>query len=91
MTTGKDPNLITHDFTNEERESVEKAYRIREAISATLLYSSVILALCSYIALRVGWMTPRSIVKSVFIISAIVAIVLILINGIHFIPGPPIR
>jgi hypothetical protein len=91
MTTGIDPNLITHDLTNEERESIEKAYGIRHAINNTLLYSSLIIAIGSYVALRLDWLKPRLLLKSVFIISAIVAIVLMLVSGIHFIPGPPIR
>jgi len=86
VTTGINPNLITQDLTNKEREGVENALKIRQAISNTLLYSSAILALGSYIALRVEWLKPTLLIRSVFIVSVVIAFVLMIVNGIHFIP-----
>ena len=90
-TTGIDPDLITHNLTDQERENINKAYRIRKTISNILLYSSVVLSVGSYIILRNHWIDSRGIVKTAMVISGFIAIILILVNGIHFIPGPPIR
>src|SRR3989337_389909 len=82
MTTGIDPDLITHDLTSQERDNIDKAYRIRRAISHILLYSSAALSAGSYIILRSQWLKPRVIVKVVMVISGVIAIILTLVNGI---------
>lgn len=92
LTTGSYYELVVdHDFTEAEREDVKKAYDIRQTISNLLLYSSIVLSVGSYIALRNHWFEPRAIVKAALYISGAIAVILILVNGIHFIPGPPIR
>ena len=91
MTTGIDPDLITHNLTDQERENIDKAYRIRKTISNILLYSSVVVSVGSYIIMRNHWIDSRRVVKTAMVISGFIAIILILVNGIHFIPGPPIR
>lgn len=92
LTNGSNHDLVVHhDFTEAEREGVKKAYRIRQTISNTLLYSSIFLSAGSFIILRNHWVEPGGIVKVVMYISGFIAVVLILVNGIHFVPGPPIR
>lgn len=83
--------VVDHDFTDDEREDVEKAYRIRQVISNILLYSSMLLLVSSYTILRNHWIEPRIIVKVLLCVSGFITIVLMLVNGIHFIPEPPIR
>ncbi len=92
LTNGSYHNLVVyHDFTKAEREGVEKAYRIRKNISNILLLSSILLSLLSYATLRSHLFEPANFVKAIMIVSGIIALILILVNGIHFIPGPPIR
>jgi hypothetical protein len=92
LTNGSSHDLIVdHDFTKQEREGVEKAYYIRRTLSNALIFSSILLSLCSYIGLHKKWIRNKAIVKVVMYVSGLIAIVLILVNGIHFIPGPPIR
>ncbi|HMF70604.1 MAG TPA: hypothetical protein VK616_03975 [Flavitalea sp.] len=92
LTNGSNHDLVVdHDFTAAEREGVKKAYRIRQKISNILLYSSVLLSVGSFVILRNNWIEPRVIIKVVMYISGLIAAVLILVNGIRFVPGPPIR
>jgi hypothetical protein len=92
MTNGTYHDLVVdHDFTEAERDGVEKAYRIRQNISNILFFSSVVLSVISFTFLRNQWFQPVKIVKIVMIVAGIIALILILVNGIHFIPGPPIR
>ncbi len=89
---GGDPDLIENrDVTLVERDAIKKAYRIRLTISNILLYSSVLLSVGSYIILRNHLFEPSTVVKVIMVISGLIAIILILVNGIHFIPGSPIR
>ena len=83
--------VIDHDFTEAERDGVEKANRIRKNISRILLFSSILLSIVSYLVLRNRWFEPVVMVKIIMIISTIIALILILVNCIRFIPGPPIR
>jgi hypothetical protein len=83
--------VLDHDFTKQELKGIEKAYRIRVIISKVLLYSSIFAWVVSYICFQKKWIRNNALVKIVMYVSAIIAIVLMLVNGIHFIPGPPIR
>lgn len=91
IATGINPDLVTRDLTKTEFDSLKKAYRIRQTIAAVLLYGSAILALCSFIALRTGKIKQRLFLKITLIIATVIAVLLITINGVHFIPTPPIR
>lgn len=89
---GGDPDLITNrDLTMKERDRIDEAYRIRSNISNLLIYSSIAVSIISLIVLSKGKVQPRIIVKVALYVSAFIAVFLILINGIHFIPEPPIR
>lgn len=89
---GGNPNLIENrDLTNEEYDRIKSSYFVRQKISNILVFCSVLLCIGSYIIKRNHWFEPVIIIKVVMIVAAIIALILILINGIHFIPGPPIR
>ena len=92
ITNGSNHDLVVdHDFTEREREGLEKAYQIRKILSNVLTFSSILVSVGSYISLRTKWIRTKTVLKIVMYISGFIAIVLILVNGIHFIPGPPIR
>ena len=92
MTNGTNHALVLdHDFSNAERAGEEQAYRIRQTLSAILLLSSVLVFGGTYILLRMRRLQPRRMAKVVMIVAGIISCLLILVNGIHFIPGPPIR
>src|SRR5215471_4103174 len=82
MTTGIDPKLITRDLTKDEYDGIEKAFYLRRWMSSILLYSSFFMTLSSYGILRTNLIMP----KTIMILSAIAAIILVIVNGIHFIP-----
>ena len=92
LTNGSNHDLVVdHDFTEQEREGVEKANYIRRIVSNTLMLSSVLVSVGSYIGLRKKWIRNEAIVKIVMYVSGFIAIALMLVNGLHFVPGPPIR
>ena len=92
MTNGSNHDLVVdHDFTEQEREGLEKAYHIRQILSVVLIFSSGLVSVGSFISLHSKRIKSKTLVKIVMYISGFIAIVLILVNGIHFIPGPPIR
>jgi hypothetical protein len=92
LTNGSYHDLVVdHDFTQQEREGLEEAYRIRQIVSNVLLFSSILVSVGSYICLRSKWIRTKTMLKIIMYISGFIALVLILINGIHFMPGPPIR
>jgi hypothetical protein len=82
--------VLDHNFTRQEMDSLEKAYHIRLVISKVLLYSSVLMFIVSWIIHQRRLFEPRILVKIIMIISGLIACVLILVNGINFIPGPPL-
>jgi hypothetical protein len=92
LTNGSYNDLVVdHDFKETERDGIKKAYQIRQTISNILLYCSVMLSVSSYIIFRNHSIDPRIVAKIIMITSGLIAIILILVNGIHFIPGPLIR
>jgi hypothetical protein len=89
---GSDPDLIDNrDLTNEEFDRIDKSYYIRQIISSILIYSSLIVCIGSCLILRNDLLEPRLMLKIVIGISGSIAFFLILVNGINFIPGAPIR
>jgi hypothetical protein len=82
--------VLDHNFTQEERNGLEKAYRIRVAISTTLMISSILISISSYVVLKKGWFQPAIYVKVITVIAAAIGLILILVNGIHFVPIGPI-
>jgi len=92
LTNGSYVDLVVdHDFSEQEREVVERAYHIRQTISNVLIWSSVLLSVTANVYQRTSLSRKKAFVRGIMYISGILAIVLILVNGIHFIPGPPIR
>ena len=86
------PDLIEErSLTHQEYKALEKAVKIRQWCSKILFYTSLFVFITSVLFLRNQWFEPVSIVKAVMITAGIIALILILVNGIHFIPGPPIR
>lgn len=85
LTNGNDHELkIDHDFTEKEREDDKKSYLIRQLISNTLLYSSSFMFLFSYFISKRNLFKPLIILKIAMYISSFIAILLFLINGVHF-------
>ena len=92
LTNGSYHDLVVdHDFTEKEREGLDKAYQIRQTISNVLIFSSILVSASCYISVCTKWFKPTTILKIVMFISGFIAILLTPVNGIHFIPGPPIR
>lgn len=83
--------LVDHDFTSAERDGVAKAYRIRQTISAVLQIGSVVVFGGMYFLKRDQTGRIKTFAKWVMLIAALFAIVLTLVNGIHFIAPSPIR
>jgi len=89
---GVKPDLIEErSLTHQEYEGLQKAAKIRQWCSQGFLYSSLLMFALSILFLRNHWLEPAIIVKVVMIVAGIIALILILVNGIHFIPGPPMR
>ena len=87
---GGDSSLITNrDLTNEGFESIDRSYEIRKIISDILIYSSLLLSVSSFVISRNKFIKPEKLVKIVMIVSGLIAVLLILINGIGFIPTGP--
>lgn len=89
---GVKPDLIEErSLTHQEYKGLEKATKIRQWCSKVFLYGSLLMFVISILFLRNHWYEPAIILKMVMIVTGIIALTLILVNGIHFIPGPPIR
>jgi hypothetical protein len=92
LTNGSNHDLVVdHDFTEQEREGLGKAYHIRQVVSNILILSSILVSVGSYIILHTKHVRAKTGLKIVMYASGIIAVVFIMVNGIHFIPGPPIR
>jgi hypothetical protein len=88
---GGDPDLIENrDLTNEEYSRLNEAYQMRTKISNLLLYSSIFLCIGSYLLFR-NRTKHRRLLKTTMYLSGVIAVILIFVQGIHFVPGPPIR
>lgn len=91
-TVGVKPDLIEErSLTHKEYKALERAVKIRQWCSKMLLYASLLVFLTSIFFLRNQWFEPVTIVKVIMIAAGIIALLLIIVNSIHFIPGPPIR
>jgi hypothetical protein len=91
-TVGVKPDLIEErSLTHQEYKALERAVKIRQWCSKMLLYASLLVFVTSIFFLRNQWFEPVTIVKVIMIAAGIIALLLIIVNGIHFIPGPPIR
>lgn len=89
---GVKPDLIEErSLTHQEYKALEKATKIRQWCSKIFLYSSLFLFAISILFLRNHWFKPAIIIKVVMIVAGLIALILILANGISFISGPPIR
>ena len=89
---GIKPDLIEErSLTHQEYKGLQKATKIRQWCSKIFLYSSLIMFALSILFLLNHWFEPSIIVKAVIIVAGIIALILILVNGISFIPHPPIR
>lgn len=91
-TVGVKPDLIEErSLTHQEYKAIERAVKIRQWCSKMLLYASLLVFVTSIFFLRNQWFEPVTIVKVIMIAAGIIALLLIIVNGIHFIPGTPIR
>jgi hypothetical protein len=89
---GVKPDLIEErSLTHQEYKALERAVTIRQCSSKMLLYTSLLVFLTSIFFLRNKWFHPLILVKAVMTVAGIIAFFLILVNGIGFIPGSPIR
>jgi hypothetical protein len=89
---GVKPDLIEErSLTHQEYKALEKATAIRKWSSKIFLYSSLFVVGISILFLRNHWFEPIVIVKVVMVVAGLITLLLILVNGISFIPGPPIR
>lgn len=92
LTNGSYNDLVVdHDFSEQELEGIERAYHIRQTVSNVLIFSSILISITAYAYQPMAFSGTKTFVKGVMYISGFIAIVLILVNGIHFIPGPPVR
>lgn len=86
------PEIVEQrSLTYEEYKGLKKAEIIRNRINFFMLLSSIIIAGVSAIVWYFNLFNPLIVIKIVFIISGLWAIILMIVNGIHFIPNPPIR
>ena len=86
------PNLIKiRSLTNEEFYDLEAAQKIIRTIPVWFMITSFVVAFISGLFLYFDLVEMKQVVKFVFKFSLIVAIILFIINGINFIPMPPIR
>ena len=86
------PELVEErSLTQDEVAALDRAYIIRRTISTIFICCSIVIALFSFILLRYNLFTPVLLLKIVMWVSFLSALVLIIANGVHFIPGPPIR
>jgi len=84
------PQLVeVRSLTQDEVKALDRAYIIRTTISTIFICSSILVALFSFILLKYSLFTPVLLLKIVFGVSLFSAVVLIIVNGINFIPGPP--
>jgi hypothetical protein len=84
------PELVeVRSLTQNEVKALDKAYIIRATISTIFICSSVLVALFSFFLLKYNLFTPVLLLKISFGLSLLSALVLIVANGINFIPGPP--
>lgn len=83
--------VMQRSLTQEEYKELKRAEIIRHRINFFMLLSSIIIAVVSAIFWYFNLFSPPAVVKIVFIISGLWAIILMVVNGIHFIPNPPIR
>ncbi len=86
------PEIVkVRDLTPKEYKGLERAEKIRKTISRTLLYFSICVAI---ISAAIWYFKPYPIsvyIKIMFFLSLFWALLLIVVNGIKFIPTPPIR
>jgi hypothetical protein len=89
---GVKPNLIEErSLTHQEYKAQKKAVRIRQWCSQILFYASIVVLITSFLFLRNSWFAPIAIVKIVLVVSGIITFILMIVDKINFIPGPPIR
>lgn len=85
------PEIIqVRDLTKAEFRGLKRAEKIRETISRIFLYFSICMATISA-ALWYFKPYPVLIFIIIFFLSLFWALILIVVNGIKFIPTPPIR
>jgi hypothetical protein len=88
---GVRPELVQQrTLTLEENTLLNKAEVIRHTISFLLLSFSVIMAIISAIIWYFHLYKPLIIPKLVLGISILWALLLIIVNGIHFVPTAPV-
>lgn len=89
---GVKPDLIEErSLTHQEYKALQQATKIRKWCSKLFFYSSLFMTAISILFLRYHLFESTIIVKGIMIIAGLVALILLLVNGISFIAGPPIR
>jgi len=85
------PELVeVRSLTQDEVKALHRAYTIRSMISIAFTWASILIALFSFILLKYNLFTPVLLLKIVLVISLSAALVLIITNGINFIPTGPL-
>lgn len=86
------PEIIeTRSLSFQEYKALKRAETIRKAIINLTLIGSIVIALFSGILWYFKLFTPLIVPIIVVIISTLFALVLVIVNSIHFIPHSPIR
>lgn len=89
---GVRPQLLKErSLTFDEHKALERAQKIRNNISRGLLYFSIVIAI---ISAALWYFKPYPVgifIKVMFFLGLFWALLLFVVNGIKFIPTPPIR
>ena len=84
------PELVEkRSLTQDEVKALDRAYKIRVSISNVFIFASILIALISFALLKYDLFSPTWLLKVVLVISLLIGLILIIANGINFIPGPP--
>jgi hypothetical protein len=78
-------------LTHEKHKAIQNSFEIRQSFSKILLYTSFFTFIASFFFLRNKWFKQVTVVKAIMISAGVIVLILMLVNGIHFIPSPPIR
>jgi hypothetical protein len=86
------PEIVkVRDLTYAEHKGLERAQRIRNNIGRALLYFSLVITIISGLIWYFKPYEPTTFVKVLFFVGLFWTILLKIVQGIHFIPLPPIR
>jgi hypothetical protein len=89
---GVTPDTIDErSLTNEEYYRLENSIILRTQISNIFQYSSLVMAILTFVLLRLKKIDKRKLAVVTSVICSIIFAGLLLVKGIHFVPHAPIR